>query len=149
MRHHDLTDLALFDFARRWKAAGAPQKPGRLAMAWDWLLSLAPHRDRASAGQPEAKAPLCDCGRRGEVVACAECLTDVIRERLAELTPHEVLAMARGAALRDGERHLAKVLHAVLLLDLLGGLEDVAASCDKALVAIQHGLEHEQAGRVH
>lgn len=53
---------------------------------------------------------------------------DVIREHLEELSVAEAVALARGIALRDGDRELAAALQAVLLLHLTGGsLAPVAA----------------------
>lgn len=42
------------------------------------------------------------------------------------LSPHELLALARCAALRDGQRDLACAVHALLMLDLIGGLAGMA-----------------------
>lgn len=76
-----------------------------------------------------------------------------IRERvqlvLADLDAREVLALARGVAHRDGERQLERVVHAVLLLDLMGALEGVAASCDAVLHQIGKEMGREPGERVH
>lgn len=42
------------------------------------------------------------------------------------MPPHEVLAIARAAAARDGQRDLCAAIHAVLVLDLTGGPEALA-----------------------
>lgn len=60
-----------------------------------------------------------------DVFVCAACMAEetdaLVRQRLGELDVHEAVAMARGIALRDGERELAAALQAVLLLHLTGG----------------------------
>lgn len=60
-----------------------------------------------------------------DVFVCAACMTAesdaIFRRRLGELDAHEALALARGIALRDGEKDLAAALQAVLLLHLTGG----------------------------
>lgn len=65
-----------------------------------------------------------------EVLACTACVSatsdQIIRERMAELDVHEAISMARGIALREGDRDLANALQAVLLLHLTGGLQALA-----------------------
>ena len=59
------------------------------------------------------------------VFVCAACMAEetdaLVRQRLRELDANEAVALARGVALRDGERELAAALQAVLLVHLTGG----------------------------
>lgn len=66
--------------------------------------------------------------RAGEDLPLPEKIDDLITERRTELDVHEAIGLARGLAIRQGERELAAALQAVLLLHLTGGsLAPVAA----------------------
>lgn len=51
---------------------------------------------------------------------------EVIHQQLDSMSVHEMLAIARAAATRDGQPELSAAIHAVLLLDLSGKLADLA-----------------------
>lgn len=57
----------------------------------------------------------------GESIYTSAELDGAVRERLDELTAAEALGLARGIAIREGERELAAALQAVLLIHLTGG----------------------------
>lgn len=59
--------------------------------------------------------------RAGEDMPLPDTIDEVIRERLAALDIHEGIALARGLAIRAGEKELARALQSVLLLHLTGG----------------------------
>lgn len=72
--------------------------------------------------------------------ACLEVLSaEIVRARIAELDVQEAIGLARTLAQRAGEKVLARALHEVLLLQLMGALEDFEPQLGAA-AAIIHAL---------
>lgn len=179
MRFHDLHGDGRFSLLElRWareqrdgkKRQREERRKARKARSWPrWLTLLGravrwhfrePCWSAEKQGEPERGRTCSGCGCKlvdWPYLKCPRCSpidTDsTVRERvqvvLADLDAREVLALARGVAHRDGERQLEKVVHAVLLLDLMGALEGVAASCDAVLYQIGKEMGREPGERVH
>ena len=84
---------------------------------------------------------------RAQVAVETEPEADELLLRLArELNPQESITLARLVAQRAGEAQLARVLHAVLLLDLTGNLADLDGVCETVLKVYSKVFEE---GQVH
>lgn len=154
MRCHDLHGDGRFSLlalarAREERDARKQRRKARKGRSWPrWLTILGKavrwhfrEPDWSKGGHREALPP--------EPLDTDAEVRQRVQEVLADLDAREVLALARGVAHRDGERQLERVVHAVLLLDLLGALEGVAASCDLVLTQIGREMGREPGERVH